>query len=132
MSADFLDTSALAKHYHAEVGSVEIDRLWNDCAHGLFLSRLSVLEILSVFAGKVRSGAISVADCAHLTHCSWPSLSTCGKRMRYNVSFQPTRICWQSRLSRGWMSSTLRTPEHRPGESHQTLSGQDFQSRVLA
>ena len=62
MPADFIDTSALAKHYHAEVGSAEIDRLWNDPAHGLFVSRLSALEIVSVFAGKVRAGAISVAD----------------------------------------------------------------------
>jgi predicted nucleic acid-binding protein len=62
MPADFLDTSALAKHYHPEVGSSEIDRLWNDPAHGLFVSRLTVLEMVSVFAGKLRAGAISVAD----------------------------------------------------------------------
>ena len=62
MSADFLDTSALAKRYHPEVGSAEIDRLWNDPGHGLFVSRLSALEMVSVFAGKVRAGAISVAD----------------------------------------------------------------------
>ena len=62
MSADFLDTSALAKHYHSEVGSGEIDRLWNDPVHGLFISRLSVLEIVSVFAGKVRAGAITITD----------------------------------------------------------------------
>jgi predicted nucleic acid-binding protein len=62
MPADFLDTSALAKHYHAEAGSAEVDRLWNDPAHGLFVSRLFALEIVSVFAGKVRAGAISAAD----------------------------------------------------------------------
>ena len=62
MSADFLDTSALAKHYHPEVGSAEIERLWNDPGHGLFVSRLSALEIVSVFAGKVRAGTIAVAD----------------------------------------------------------------------
>lgn len=62
MSADFLDTSALAKHYHAEVGSAEIDLLWNNPAHGLFISRLSVLEMASVFAGKVRGGLITAAD----------------------------------------------------------------------
>ena len=62
MPADFLDTSALAKHYHAEVGSAEIDRLWNDPAHGLFVSRLSALGIVSVFAAKVRAGVISLAD----------------------------------------------------------------------
>jgi predicted nucleic acid-binding protein len=62
MPADYLDTSALAKHYHSEVGSAEIDRLWNDPAHGLIVSRLSVLEMVSVFAGKVRAGVISVTD----------------------------------------------------------------------
>jgi predicted nucleic acid-binding protein len=62
MPSDFLDTSALAKHYHPEVGSAEIDQLWNDPTHGLFVSRLPALEIVSVFAGKVRAGAISVAD----------------------------------------------------------------------
>ena len=51
MAADFLDTSALAKHYHPEVGSAEIDLLWNDPAHGLFVSRLAVAaaEGLGVF-----------------------------------------------------------------------------------
>lgn len=62
MPGDFLDTSALAKHYHAEVGSAEIDRLWNDATRPLFVSRLSALEIVSVFAGKVRAGAITTAD----------------------------------------------------------------------
>ncbi|HKB02754.1 MAG TPA: type II toxin-antitoxin system VapC family toxin [Gemmataceae bacterium] len=62
MAADFLDTSALAKHYHAEVGSAEVDLLWNDPARGLFVSRLSVLEMISVFAAKVRASTISLAD----------------------------------------------------------------------
>jgi predicted nucleic acid-binding protein len=62
MPGDFLDTSALAKHYHAELGSAEIDRLWNDPAHLLFISRLSALEMISVFAGKVRAGAIAITD----------------------------------------------------------------------
>lgn len=62
MRADFLDTSALAKHYHAEVGSAEVDRLWNDSGRGLFISRLSALEIMSVFAAKVRAGTITAED----------------------------------------------------------------------
>jgi predicted nucleic acid-binding protein len=62
MLADFLDTSALAKHYHPEVGSAEIDRLWDDPSRALFISRLSALEIVSAFAGKVRAGVISLAD----------------------------------------------------------------------
>ena len=62
MPSDFLDTSALAKQYHAEVGSAEIDRLWNDPARTLFVSRLSALEMISVFAAKMRAGTISLAD----------------------------------------------------------------------
>jgi predicted nucleic acid-binding protein len=62
MAGDFLDTSALAKHYHPEVGSAEVDRLWNDVDRDLFVSRLAALEIVSAFAGKVRAGVISLAD----------------------------------------------------------------------
>lgn len=62
MPADYLDTSALAKHYHEEAGSPEIDRLWSDPSRGLFVSRLSALEIVSAFAGKARAGVISSAD----------------------------------------------------------------------
>src|SRR5262249_28870592 len=55
MSGIFFDTSALVKHYHTEVGSDEVDRLWNDPANSLFVSRLSAPEIVSAFAGKVRT-----------------------------------------------------------------------------
>src|SRR5216683_3350925 len=67
MSGTFLDTSALVKHYHAEAGSAEVDRLWNDPATSLLVSRLSVPEIVSAFAGKVRTGEISAADFDVLT-----------------------------------------------------------------
>jgi predicted nucleic acid-binding protein len=62
MAADFLDTSALAKHYHLEQGSLEVDQLWSDSTRGLYVSRLSAVELISVFAGKLRSGAIASAD----------------------------------------------------------------------
>jgi predicted nucleic acid-binding protein len=62
MSAHFLDTSALVKHYHPEVGTPEVDRLWADPGVALFISRLGVVELVSVFAKKVRTGQISAAD----------------------------------------------------------------------
>jgi uncharacterized protein len=62
MPADFLDTSALAKHYHLETGSAQIDQLWSDPVRSLFVSRLSVVEMVSVFAGKVRAGTITIGD----------------------------------------------------------------------
>jgi predicted nucleic acid-binding protein len=62
MSGDFLDTSASAKYYHTEAGSAEIDQLWNDLTRQLFVSRLAALEIISVFAAKVRAGVITQMD----------------------------------------------------------------------
>jgi hypothetical protein len=62
MSHHFLDTSGLVKHYHPEVGTLEVDRLWADPGSQLLISRLSVVETVSVFAKKVRSDLISPAD----------------------------------------------------------------------
>ena len=55
MPGHFLDTSALAKHYHLEAGSSEIDNLWADPSNRLFISRIGVVESVSVFSGKVRA-----------------------------------------------------------------------------
>jgi predicted nucleic acid-binding protein len=61
MAGSFLDTSALAKHYHVEAGSAEVDRQWADAARALFISRVGVVEAVSVFAGKVRTGDLSAS-----------------------------------------------------------------------
>src|SRR5688572_22731173 len=45
--------------------SGEIDRLWNDPAHSLFVSRLSVLEMMAVFAGKVRDRKSTRLNSSH-------------------------------------------------------------------
>ncbi|MBM4068250.1 MAG: type II toxin-antitoxin system VapC family toxin [Planctomycetes bacterium] len=58
----FLDTSALVKHYHAEVGTAKVDAIWSDAASKLFISRLSVVETVSVFAKKLRIGMITAKD----------------------------------------------------------------------
>src|SRR5216683_919511 len=76
MSGHFLDTSAHVKHYHPEVGTPVVDRLWGDAGARLFISRIGVVETVSVFAKKVRTGQISAADfgllrrrfCADLRH----------------------------------------------------------------
>jgi uncharacterized protein len=62
MSDHFLDTSALVKHYHSELGTPKVDLLWNTPATNLFVSRLGIVEAVSAFAKKVRSGTISAAD----------------------------------------------------------------------
>ncbi len=59
MPGSFVDTSALAKHYHVEHGSAQVDRLWADLGRTLFISRVGVVEAVSVFAGKVRGGVLS-------------------------------------------------------------------------
>ena len=62
MAGSYFDTSALAKHYHAELGSAEVDGLWGDVGTPLFISRIGAVEVISVFAGKVRKAEISPAD----------------------------------------------------------------------
>jgi hypothetical protein len=64
MSNHYLDTSGLVKHYHPEIGTPKVDRLWADPGTELLISRLSVVEAVSVLAKKVRSGTISAADLA--------------------------------------------------------------------
>jgi predicted nucleic acid-binding protein len=62
MANNFFDTSALGKHYHPEAGTARVNQLLQEPASRHFVSRLSVLEIHSVFAGKVRTGVINSAD----------------------------------------------------------------------
>ena len=58
----FLDTTALGKHYHPEVGTAKVDQLLHGPGFGNYISRLTALEIQSVFAKKVRTGIITAAD----------------------------------------------------------------------
>jgi predicted nucleic acid-binding protein len=57
----YLDTSALAKLYHTEIGTLKVEQLVGDAAGICFVSRLGVLEMRSVLAQKTRTGEISVA-----------------------------------------------------------------------
>lgn len=62
MPGYFLDSSALGKRYHVELGTPEVERVLH--LHGArhFISRLSVVEVQSVFARKVRTGVIDTHD----------------------------------------------------------------------
>ena len=62
MAALFLDTSALAKLYHPEAGSAFVEDLVLRSGATIIISRLTVVEVQSVFARKIRSGAIAAAD----------------------------------------------------------------------
>src|SRR5258707_1283104 len=62
MADSFFDTSALGKHYHQEVGTPKVDQLLAEQGARRFVSRLTVVEIQSVFAKTVRTGVLSLAD----------------------------------------------------------------------
>lgn len=62
MANYFFDSSTVGKHYHVEVGTAEVDRLLQEPGSRQFISRLTVIEVQSVFAGKVRTGIITEAD----------------------------------------------------------------------
>jgi len=60
-SGEFLDTSALAKLYHVETGSERMEALVRSPGVHLVLSELTLIEIQSVFARKVRTGVLDPA-----------------------------------------------------------------------
>jgi len=62
LAAYFFDTSALAKLYHPEVGTPEVDEIVGAAGAQVRISRLSVVELPSVFAIKVRTQFISRQD----------------------------------------------------------------------
>lgn len=62
MATYAFDSSALAKYYHQEDGSAEVIRLVQDPTARHYISRLTFLEMHSVFAGKVRTSVISHDD----------------------------------------------------------------------
>lgn len=54
----FFDTSALAKVYRKEIGSDFVDRILSEPTSQQIISRLSIVEMESVLALKVRTGEI--------------------------------------------------------------------------
>ena len=62
MAGHFWDTSALVKHYHAELGTAKVDALLQVPGFQQVISRLGVTETFSVFAGKVRAGLVTQAE----------------------------------------------------------------------
>jgi predicted nucleic acid-binding protein len=62
MPDNFFDTSALGKHYHAEIGTASVDQLLAVPGSRHFISRLTLVEIQSVFAKKVRTSVLGLTD----------------------------------------------------------------------
>nr|CBH37369.1 conserved hypothetical protein [uncultured archaeon] len=66
MKTYFLDTSALVKRYHQEVGTDTIDKIFGEEGKVLFISDLSIIEFHSAIALKVRTREISRDALFHL------------------------------------------------------------------
>lgn len=66
MAGYFLDTSALGKHYHYEIGTPDVDLIFQQPGAELFISRLGVVELQSAFAKKVRQQQLTPTDFGHL------------------------------------------------------------------
>ena len=62
MAGYFFDSSALAKLYHSEIGSASVFRIFSEPGRTILVSRLTLVEIQSVFAIKVRTGVIVRSD----------------------------------------------------------------------
>jgi len=61
MSFYFLDTSALVKRYHLELGTEIVDAVFAENNSTKMISDLGVIEFYSTFAKKVRTGELSDA-----------------------------------------------------------------------
>ena len=62
MSHYFFDTIALVKHYHTELGSPKVEHILGESGSDYSIARLTLVEVPSVFAKKVRTGEILDAD----------------------------------------------------------------------
>jgi predicted nucleic acid-binding protein len=108
MSNQFLDTSGLVKHYHAEAGTPVVDRLWADPGARLFISRLTVVETVSVFAKKVRIGLLSATDFGLL-------------RRRFFADLRQRRPAIVRLLARHFQEADRLLQQHSPTHSLHTL-----------
>ncbi len=77
----FFDTSAISKHYHTETGTAKVDALLDVPNSSQVISRLSVVELHSVFAKKVRIGELDHADFQNLA-----------RRFRVDVAARRLRV----------------------------------------
>ena len=68
MADHFFDFSALVKLYHLEVGTPAVDQIVNATGNVVRVSRLTVAELTSAFAIKVRTQSISRQDADLFLH----------------------------------------------------------------
>lgn len=58
----FFDSSALAKLFHPELGSATVTAIFAKQEHQIYVSRLAQIELTSVAAIKVRTGAMTPSE----------------------------------------------------------------------
>lgn len=56
----FLDTSALVKLYHQEIGTEQVEAIFQQEENRLLISELAIVKLYSMFARKVRTEEISL------------------------------------------------------------------------
>jgi uncharacterized protein len=59
MARYFLNSSALVKRYHQELGTTALEALFNQSDNRFLVSRLALVEVTSAFARYVREGALA-------------------------------------------------------------------------
>jgi predicted nucleic acid-binding protein len=62
----FFDSSALAKRYHPEDGSIHVAAIFREPERRVIISHLTVVEMRSMFARKVRMGVLIPAQANEL------------------------------------------------------------------
>jgi predicted nucleic acid-binding protein len=62
LAGHFFDSSALVKLYHPELGTPAVDNIVNGAANQIRVSRLTIAELTSAFAIKVRTQSINRED----------------------------------------------------------------------
>jgi predicted nucleic acid-binding protein len=106
MANDFIDTSALVKYYHAEDGTQTVTRLIEEPTSRHYISRLSLVETVSAFAMKFRTGQIDAQDFEVLRRRFYYDLGQGHFRM---MPVTATRYQDASRLTERHFRSRLRT-----------------------
>jgi uncharacterized protein len=68
LASHFFDTSALVKLYHPEAGTPAVDQIVSASENPVRISRLTVAELMSAFAIKVRTQSINREDADLFLH----------------------------------------------------------------
>ena len=84
MTFYFFDTSALVKRYHQEIGSEQVNAIFDDQDNILIISELALVELASALRRKQNQGEITIQalndTLAHFAHIV-ASVCLCRRRI---------------------------------------------------